>query len=116
MKNIHSIPLPKYQTERFQFIRENIHKSLDDETYRITLSMELEKDEDTQYPIEDILDEYGLYATDHIVTEEKKDRTVLEIELAGDLEGIESASNLIGKRAYNQTDKDGSISLVISST
>lgn len=43
---------------------ENICKNLSDEDFRITISWELEKHENSQYPLKDILNKYYVICTE----------------------------------------------------
>jgi hypothetical protein len=54
--------------------------------------------ENSQYPLEDILDKYYLYVSD-VLSEAGGPR--MEIELGGTLIDVRKAIGLAGKRAYN---------------
>ena len=110
--------LEKYQdSSKFIRLSENIYKQLSDNSIRIALSCSLEDDEDSQYPLEDILDKYYVNCTDYF--EEDEDARIISFELEGSLENetedlanITEVSKLIGKRVYN-VEEDGGINLVI---
>jgi hypothetical protein len=76
--------------EKYKEINENVYKNLSDGNFRIALCCELEKEEDSQYPLEDILDKYYVNCTDYF--EEKNDRAVrtLIFELEGSLNDNEA--------------------------
>jgi len=103
MKNIKILKLSKYDDkEKYERIEEGIYRDLaddDDTDCRIALSFELEDGEDSQYPLEDILDKYYLHVSEFI--EEKP--PVFHYELAGELDDIRQAMEIVGKRVYNKT-------------
>lgn len=120
MKNIKAIVLEKYNDSmRYRKVNENVYKNLSDGNFRITISCELEKDEDSQYPLEDILDKYYVNCTDYYG--EKNNGTIKSIifELEGSLndnednyDNIMELSKIIGKRVYNK-EENGYIKLII---
>lgn len=120
MKNIKAIVLEKYKdTSAFEPVSADIYKSLSDGNYRLTLSCELEEDEDSQYPLEDILDTYYVNCTDYFEVDTENDREILRFELEGSLsdneenfKNIRAVSEIIGKRVYNKKE-NGSVTLVI---
>jgi hypothetical protein len=105
MKNIKAIPLSKYDnSNQYQLIESFIYKDLNDNdstNHRIALSFELEDGEDTQYPIDDLLSEFMLYVSDFLESENQVPNRLV-YELGGDLEDIQRAKSLIGKRVYNE--------------
>ena len=117
MINIQPIPLEKYQdAPTYEHVENGIYKDLSDTAktnYRIALSFELEDGEDTQYPIEDLLDKYRIHVSDFLESESEE---LFNVELAGPLENLRLASSIIGKRVYNKdVVEDGKtyVSLVI---
>lgn len=102
MKNINLIQPAKYAgNQGYQQVEEGIYRDLndgDDTCYRVALTMELEDGEDTQYPLEDLLDEYLLYVADFLPSQSPK---VLNLEFGGELENVRQAFALKGKRFYN---------------
>lgn len=120
MRIIRSITLKKYKNPLiFKKISEHIYRHRRTGSYRMTLFCELEKGEDSQYPLEDILDNYFVNCTDYI--EEKQDGILqtLSFELEGSLEDDEEdyanvleVSKLIGRRVYT-TEDEGSAKLII---
>ena len=75
--------------------------------YCVTLRAELEADEDTQYPLEDILDKYLLNCTE--VTEEKEEagKRIFLFEMEGkNEEAVKTVADLVGKRVFNYEDGD----------
>ncbi|MBL1227103.1 hypothetical protein [Enterococcus sp. BWR-S5] len=72
MKNIKQVILDRYQDKQnYEEIGNGIFKDLKNKRYVITLKFELEADEDSQYPLEDILDKYYVNCTSHIVEDGK---------------------------------------------
>lgn len=121
MKNIKPIVLEKYNDEKkFKLMGNGIYKNLSDENYRIALSLELEDDENNQYPIGDIMDKYFVNATNLIESKVENGIKVLNIELEcslrntdKNLENITKLSKIIGKRVYNKKNENGQIELII---
>lgn len=62
MINIRILTVPKYlDTTHYKPVGEGVFEDLTDQDgarYRIAFSFELEDGEDTQYPVEDLLDKY----------------------------------------------------------
>lgn len=114
MKNIKLLKLEKYNdSSAYQEIETGIYKDLKDSdptNIKITLSFELEPNEDDQYPIEDILDKYYLHVSEFI---DSTNDSILNLELAGELEDILAARVIIGKRVYNKICDDKYVELVI---
>jgi hypothetical protein len=76
------------------------YQSIDDDfEYKIAFSFELEEGEDTQYPLEDLLDKYNLYVSDFLPSESAR---ILNIEIAGAPEDIQKVASIAGKRVYNR--------------
>lgn len=98
MKDIRIIEQKKYaDVYHYQFIETSIYRDLsdqDDTCFRMTISFELEEGESTQYPLEDLLDEYYLHVSDFIASDANSCTT---IELAGELDGIRDAKSLLVK-------------------
>lgn len=120
MKIIEAIILNKYQDEnQYQKLSEYIYQKLDNKSVRIALKTQLENEENTQYPLEDLLDKYYLNVTDYFKTYEIDKVNYLEFELEGsleeeseDLKNIQAVEKLLNKRIYN-IEKDGYIILEI---
>jgi hypothetical protein len=119
MKNIRPIKLKKYANIfKYEKLRDYIYKCRADGSVRITLSCELEDGEDSQYPLEDVLDKFCVNVTDYF--EEDSTTRTISFELEGsDNEDFEESfanileiSKLVGKRVYNKED-DGSVALLI---
>lgn len=108
MKNIKLETLDKYKdNSNFELIEGNIYKDLEEDHYVFALSYELEETEDSQYPLEDVLDEYLLHVSDFIDEDSFYASKEVTIELAGDLENVKEAiAAIIGKRVYNQEFED----------
>ena len=64
-------------------------------------------EEDTQYPLEDILDKYYVNCTEIMEEKEESGKRIFIFEVEGeDIEAIKSIANLVGKRVYNYKDGD----------
>lgn len=117
MKNISIEKCQKYEnSEQFKLIENGIYEDLndsDDTKYRMTISYDLEPENDTnnQYPLEDILDEFYLYVSDFLESENNSKTTKHKLELAGELDSLKKCQKIIGKKVYNQEfrDVDGQI-------
>ncbi len=103
MKNIQQLALEKYKdATKYLAIGNGIFKDLadpDDTNHRLPVSLELEEGEDTQYPLEDVLDKYYIHVSDFY--DSPAPEKILNIELAGELEDLQKASAILGKRVYN---------------
>ncbi|MFK8104744.1 MAG: hypothetical protein AB8G15_19655 [Saprospiraceae bacterium] len=111
MKNFKILELEKLNdTSRYKKIEEGIFEKIrDDGRYSppcIALSMELEAGENSQYPLEDILDKYLVHVEDFL---ESGAPNIFKYIFGGDLAGIQQLKMLIGKRVYNEEflDEDG---------
>ena len=118
VKNITSVVLDKYHNNlKYQNLGNDIFKDLENKRYVVTLRFELEENEDSQYPLEDILDKYLVNCTNHIFMDENAGILEVEIEDGNDedfesLKTIEQVITLIGKRVYNKEDGEN-VTLVI---
>lgn len=119
MKIIKALKLDKYDDSvRYKQHKEFIYKDVtggvggkmgitSGPVYCVTLYAELEDDEDTQYPLEDILDKYYVNCTDVMEEREEADKRIFIFEIEGeDEEAIKSIADLVGKRVYNYEDGD----------
>ncbi|MNU83701.1 hypothetical protein D3C71_734060 [compost metagenome] len=108
MKNIKLEILDKYVDKpNFELIEGNIYKDREEDHYVFALSYELEETEDSQYPLEDVLDEYLLHVSDFIDEDSFYSSKTVTLELGGDLENVKEAiASIIGKRVYNQEFED----------
>ncbi|MFC3158013.1 hypothetical protein ACFOEQ_05460 [Chryseobacterium arachidis] len=65
MKNIQLTQLDKYkENPNYELTEGNIYKDIEENHYVFSLSYELEENEDSQYPLEDILDKFYLHVSD----------------------------------------------------
>jgi len=115
MKNIRAVILDKYKDDsQFEKLSDYIYKKRDTSSYCITLRCELEPDEDSQYPLEDVLDKYLINVTDHAREFQSEGKRILEVELESpySIDEILAVSEIIGKRVYNVKNDEG-MSLVI---
>ncbi len=76
--------------------------------YCVTLYAELEDDEeDTQYPLEDLLDKYLVNCTEVMEEKEEAGKRVFIFEIEGtDENSVKQIAGLVGKRVYNYEDGD----------
>lgn len=104
MKNIQLASLDKYNSNNnFELVDGNIYKDLVEDHYVFALSYELEDEEDSQYPLEDILDRYYLHVSDFMDEDRYSNSSDVTLELGGNLDNVKEAiGELIGKRVYNQ--------------
>ena len=73
--------------------------------YCVTLYAELEDGEDTQYPLEDILDKYYVNGTEVMEEKEEAGKRIFIFEIEGeDAEVIKTIAGFVGKRVYNYED------------
>jgi len=120
MRNITSLVLEKYNdSSAYEHMGNHIYKNLSDGNFNISFSCELEENEDTQYPLEDILDKFYVNCTDYIDCKIEGTNQIFTFELEGslmdndeNLENIKKVSELIGKKVYN-SNINGSVILVI---
>ena len=104
MKNFKIIELEKFKdTSHYESIEQDVYKDLKDDeeysTYRVAMSMEQEDGEDSQYPLEDILDKYFVHIEDFLESEEPN---IYRYIFGGELDDIRNLKSIIGKRAYNK--------------
>ena len=70
--------------------------------YCVTLYAELEAGEDTQYPLEDVLDKYYVNCTEVIEEKEEAGKRILIFEVEGENEdSVRTIAGFVGKRVYN---------------
>lgn len=70
--------------------------------YCVTLYAELEAGEDTQYPLEDVLDKYYVNCTEVIEEKEEAGKRILIFEVEGENEdSVRTIADFVGKRVYN---------------
>ena len=59
----------------------------------------------SQYPLEDILDEFNIYCYDEYAEENTSDKENSYVEFAGDdIEDIRKVLTIIGKHVYNEVE------------
>lgn len=104
MKNFKIIEVEKLKNpSNYELIEEGVYNDLSDKggfsAHRIAMEMELEDGEDSQYPLEDILDKYYVHIEDFLASEDPKK---LKFILGGELDSIQKFKSIVGKRAYNE--------------
>lgn len=127
MKNIRIYHPKKYNDKKYQKVEENIYKvqseMMANAVYVTSLCFEQEPElgegsspqEISQYPLEDILDEYMLLVEDFFEEENKNSVTDCYVEFSGlDVESIRDLLGIVGKHVYNQEVKqDGERYMVL---
>ena len=118
MKNFKSYNAEKYSSPDYKEVEEGIYRTKnpypigDKEIYVTSLTFEMEPDsygeEDgspqniTQYPLEDILDEFSVYVTDFYDELNKKSESLCYQEFGSPhIEDIRNLRSIIGKRVYD---------------
>ena len=123
MKQIESYHAPKYESEMYSLVEDGIYRveSGGEVLYVTSLSFvqepELEEGgsaaEISQYPLEDILDEFLCHISDFYEDLNTEQSQVCVQEFAApDLEDIRKLRAIIGKHVYNK-EMDGYIKLVV---
>ena len=122
MKNIENYNAEKYSDEKYRKLEEGIYECVDkdgDTLYVTSLSFEqepeLEEGENagdiSQYPLEDILDEFYCHISDFYEDLNTPDSIRCYQEFAAmDIEDIKNLRSIIGKHVYNKEyEKDGKV-------
>ncbi len=111
MKNIKVINVDKLNDKsRYDLVEKDIYHDKKDEfgyaTYRIALSMEFEKDENTQYPLESVLNEFFIHIDEFLESKNKNEHRFI---FGGQLHHIKKFKSIIGKRVTEEkyVDEDG---------
>ncbi len=113
MFNIALETCDKYQNqELYKRIEHGIYQDLSDEddaSYRMVISYELDS-ENSQYPLEDILDKYLVHVADFFESK-NEDSNKTTYELGGTIDCIKEAQEIIGKKVFNRDfiDEDGQV-------
>lgn len=123
MKNIENYSADKYNGQEYSEVEEGIYKVNDgnEVIYVTSLSFvqEPEYDEGTnadcisQYPLEDILDEFYCYISDFYPEQNTQESEVCYQEFASPApDNIKNLRSVIGKHIYNK-EVDGRVKLII---
>ncbi len=105
MKNIQHYNAAKYADAVYEPVAAGIYRF--EEEFVTSFSFEPEPDEEkigglfAPYLLEDFLEQYVVYISDFY--EEFQTEKCCVFEIAGDLEAVEQAREIIGKRMYHQT-------------
>lgn len=116
MKEIRIFDSPKYNGADYRLVNDNIYETIDEdddgEKIFVTSLMfvqEPEFDEGdsagniSQYPLEDILDEFLVYVSDFYPDLNTEDSQVCYLEFAApDFEDVQKLRSIIGKHVYNK--------------
>lgn len=111
MKIIKSVKRKQYANiQKYKAIDKNIFQSLENEHVYMTLYCELEEEENTQEPLENILDEYYVNCTDYMEECEVDGKKVIIFELEGslaktgavsdDIKNMKAIATLVGGRVF----------------
>lgn len=120
MKNITIYESPKYKSGKYVPVGNGIYNQ--EETWFVSLSFEQEPDlgegtspqDISQYPLEDLLDQFSVYVSDFYEAENAASDRLCYLEFAGDSESdILKFCNIIGKHVFEQCNADGTEQLVI---
>lgn len=122
MKQIESYPAPKYESGRYSLVEDGIYRAEGGGSCYVTsLSFVQEPElgegrhagEISQYPLEDLLDEFFCHISDFYEDLNREPSQVCYQEFAAhDLECIKKLRTIIGRHVYNR-ELNGSIQLVI---
>lgn len=119
MKNISSFNAPKYLLSNYIDQSDNIFKINDEYVTSLIFQQEPDLGEGTsslnisQYPLEDILDQFSVYVSDFYKELNTKGASMCYLEFSStDIEDIRMLRSIIGKHVYNKTIFEGSKSFV----
>lgn len=124
MKNIKNYDAKKYSTlSMYKNVSDGIYKYSQDGDVEYVTSLSFEQeveygeeefaDNISQYPLEDILDEFSCYISDFYDELNKPSSKVCYLEFSSpDIEDIRRLRSIIGKHVYNQ-ENDEEIELII---
>lgn len=111
MKNFKIIEVEKLKdSSSYELIEDGIYNDLKDDggfsTHRIAMTMELEEGENSQYPLEDILDKYYVHVEEFLEAKNENEPSYI---FGGELDNIQNFKSIIGKRAFNEdfVDEEG---------
>ncbi|OYN92427.1 hypothetical protein [Parenemella sanctibonifatiensis] len=90
-----------------------IFKNVSDGYFMVALEYRNETDEDTQYPLEDVLDTYLAHIEVFEAATPEDPKGQVDVFAASKIERAQSLVALVGKRVYNKTDENGGVSLEI---
>lgn len=120
MKNIEIYKSPKYQSGTYISAGDGIYSQ--DGTWFVSLSFEQEPElgegtspqDISQYPLEDILDQFSVYVIDFYEAENAASDRLCYLEFAGESESdIRMLSQIVGKHVFDQCNADGTVQLII---
>lgn len=111
MKIIKSVVRTKYKNrEKYKPVGKNIFQDLENNHVYLTLYCELEEEENTEEPLENLLDEYYVNCTDYLEETEVDGKKVIIFELEGsladtggvsdDMKNMKAVAALVGGRVY----------------
>lgn len=122
MKIVRTVTLDEYvKSGLYNYIEDNIYQKIENGKHYITLYCILENDENDQYPLEDLLDEYHIIYTNYFINtydEQGNNVLIFEIESAlnenklQDFAIIKKVRALVGK-SVNLKNIDNCYKLIV---
>ena len=111
MKIIKAVVRTKYKNrEKYKHLGKNIFQDLESSHVFLTLYCELEEEENTEEPLENLLDEYHVHCTDYLEETVVDGKKVIIFELEGslaeegdvseDILNMKAVAALVGGRIY----------------
>ena len=123
MINIRHLKLAKYGSTDFEECGNFVFKDLRNGSCRTAMMLELEEGEDTQYPLQNLLEKYNVSISDYFEVNEENGVFTLSIEFEGNLcsseDNLLNIQNLLeiaGKRVYSRKDSNDGVELFIDSS
>ncbi len=119
MKNIKVIEVNQLNDKsRYDLVEKDIYLDKKDEfgyaTYRIALSLEFEPGENSQYPLESVLNEFFIHIDEFLESKKQNEHRFI---FGGQLNHIKKFKSIVGKRVteekYIDEDGDKMIRLII---
>ncbi len=110
MKNIKYYPAKKYRLSEYEEVSSSIYKHANDYVTSLSFEQEPSLGEGTsatdisQYPLEDLLDQYGVWVSDFYPDLNTPKSKICYLEFAAsNRKNIENLLSVIGKRVYNKS-------------
>lgn len=130
MKNFQNYKAKKYDDKKYTQVEDGIYRTkdpygiMDNDIYVTSLTFELESDNPyeaeatpqyiPQTPLEDLLDEFGLFVTDFYEAENEASEVTCYQEFgSSDIKDIQKLRTLIGKRFYAIDDPENEDRILI---
>lgn len=114
MKQIQNFDAPKYSSSAYTLLEEGIYEySAPEGTSCVTSLMFVQEPEHgegssavelSQYPLEDLLDEYWCLVSDFYDELNQEDSQLCHLEFTGEAEDLRNLRSIIGKHVYTKQD------------